>query len=554
MTFAQFYKALMKRWLIVLICFLLVGAGAYIGSSKFFMKPIYQSTTLIEVAVRAGNSPLLQDNILASVQLAQTESNLVTTTQVLGVVASHYPGLTVDALTKNVTSTVRSNTQLFDITVQDTSPTQAATIANDIAATLIKQQLQLAQQPAADPSFLVVVQSAQPAPLPVRPNKTLNTGAGLLIGLLLGILLAVLLEFLDTRVQTKETLSQSLDWPVLGTIWRFPHNKNSLNNNTDAYSILRANIRFSASEKPFHTLVITSAAPGEGKSIIASNLATTMAKSGKSTLLIDANLRHPTQHEPFDIPPHALGFSNAIVAFKSNTSITTNEPSLMPFMRATDIPNLLIMPSGPLPPNPSELFDSKAMQRFLTALNHGETEVVIFDAPALLGLSDAMLLASQVDSTLLVVDITRARKKDLQQAKDLLEQAGAHVIGSVINKQHQGHKITPYKQVSGKYSARMSSDISQEDTKLIANVSPVEPLTPLPSTAFEPVPSSTPRMVVSSTPRPVSSSASWQSETSLQEKKGANNASIATPYERVSSDNSQDQTLKVTPSQQKKDR
>ncbi len=551
MTFAQFYKALMKRWFIVVICFLLVGAGAYIGSSKLFMKPIYQSTALIEVAIRAGNDPLLQDNILASEQLAQTESNLVTTSQVLDVVASHYPGLSADTLAKNVTSTVRSNTQLFDITVEDTSPTQAATIANDIAATLIQQQLQLTQQPATDPSFLVVAQPAQPASLPARPNKTLNTGAGLLIGLLLGMLLAVLLEFLDTRVQTKETLTQSLNLPVLGTIWRFPHRKNSLNN-TDAYSILRANIRFSTTEKPFHTLVITSATPGEGISIIATNLATSMAKSGKSTLLIDANLHHPTQHEPFDIPTHALGFSNAIVAFKSNTSITTNEPSLMPFMRTTDIPNLLVMPSGPLPPNPSELFDSKAMQRFLIALKHSETEVVIFDAPALLGLSDAMLLASQVDTTLLVVDVTHARKKNLQQAKDLLEQAGAHVLGSIINKQRQGHKNTPYKNVhaSDAYKASLSNDSSQEHTKIIARVPPIGPITRLRTTAFEPVPSSTPRMVVSSTPRPVSSSASWQSATPSQpvlEKQDANNG-------RVSHDKSRDQTLKVTPSQQKKDR
>jgi capsular exopolysaccharide synthesis family protein len=290
-----------------------------------------------------------------------------------------------------------------------------------------------------------------------------------------------------------------------------------------------------------------------------------MAKSGKSTLLIDANLRHPTLHEPFDIPAHALGFSNAVVAFKSNTSITTNAPSLMPFMRTTDIPNLLIMPSGPLPPNPSELFDSKAMQRFLIALKHNETEVVIFDAPSLLGLSDAMLLASQVDSTLLVVDVTRSRKKDLQQAKDLLEQAGAHVLGSIINKQHQGHKNTPYKNAyaSDEYNARKSNDISQEDTKLIASTPPVEPLTPIPATAFEPVPSSTPRMVMSSNSRPISSSTSWQSETPSQpgleklknaEKQASNNANISTPSERVSGDKSWDQTFKVTQSQQKKDR
>ena len=366
-------------------------------------------------------------------------------------------------------------------------------------------------QTPAQGAVLVVVQPARPALSPARPNKLIYIGAGLLIGLLLGMLLAVLLELLDTRVRTDEALTQLLDWPVLATLWRTTHEEDVVNlvgynSNAGIYSTLHTNIGFAMVDKPLHSLVVTSGTPGEGKSVVAANLAIYMAKAGKSTLLIDANLFHPTLHELFGIPAHAMGFSNAILAFRaipanvsarreiptsmtytgsSSASGVPGELSLAPFVRVMDIPNLCVMPSGPLPPNPSELLDSKAMQRFFLALSNHAIEVVIFDTPSLLGLSDATTLASKVDGTLVVVDITRARKKDLKQVKALLGQARARVLGCVVNQQRRRPKDMPYKNIpySYDYGSRKRSDgfYDSKGNRDQATVSPVPLAIPKPS-------------------------------------------------------------------------
>ena len=507
MTFQQFGRIVIKRWSLVGVCFLLIGLGAFLGSSRL-MKPLYQSSVLVEVMVRAGGDPLTNDNILASQQLAQAEAQLASTYPVLGEVASQYRGLSVDDLAKEVTATPKANTQLFEIDVLDPSQTRAANLANSVAAALIKQQAQMTQQAtqpnAAQSSFLVIAQPARPALRPSGPNKLVYIGAGLVIGLLLGILLAVLLESIDPRVRTKEAVSQVLEWPVLATLGQTPRKEGlislvSYNSNAASYGTLHTNLGFAALEKPLHSLVVTSATPGEGKSVVAANLAIQMARSGKNTLLIDANLRHPTLHEHFDIPAHAMGFSNALLAFRSipanpsahrqvspsttysgssNASVVPSRPSLAAFVRAVDIPNLCVMPSGPLPPNPPELLDSKAMQRFFIALSNYAIEAVIFDTPALLGLPDSSILASRVDGTLVVVDLTQARKEKLQQVKALLGMAGARVLGSVVNKEHRRRKDIPYKNTpyaAYDYGARKRSDMgdySGENTNLPA-ISPV---------------------------------------------------------------------------------
>jgi len=118
--------------------------------------------------------------------------------------------------------------------------------------------------------------------------------------------------------------------------------------------------------------------------------------------------------------------------------------SLEPFVHAVGIPNLWDMPSGPLPPSPSELLDSKAMQRLLKEIANAGVEVVIFDSPPTLGISDASILASKVDGVLVVVDITRATKKRLKQTKTVLEQASARVLGCVVNKQARGRHDASY--------------------------------------------------------------------------------------------------------------
>jgi Mrp family chromosome partitioning ATPase len=260
-------------------------------------------------------------------------------------------------------------------------------------------------------------------------------------------------------VRSAETLSELLKWPILSTIWvaRSSRSERVINPggrdaNVEAYRMLRSSIGFSGVDKPLHTLLITSAVPRDGKSVVASNLAIFMAKAGKTTLLIDADLRRPTLHEKFSLPEDSKGLSNAVLAFSSSLPVGSHagqmqadaSPRLDAFAHSVGIPNLLVMPAGLLPPNPTELLESKAMQRFLAALARSSIEVIIFDAPPLLGLSDASLLASKVDGTIVVVDITRANKKNLKQTGTLLVQAGANVLGVVVNKQKRQRKDLAY--------------------------------------------------------------------------------------------------------------
>ena len=332
-------------------------------------------------------------------------------------------------------------------------------------------QLELTQAQNGD--LLRIAQPAQPDTKPVQPRILLNTAGGLVTGLLLGILLALLYERLDTRVRTSEAVAELLKWPVLVTIRQVKSsnreemiNPSGQDPNVEPYRILRTNIGFSAIDKPLHSILVTSAMPRDGKSVIAANLAIFMAKAGKNTLLIDADLRRPTQHMLFSLPAGSVGLSNAVLAFGTQTSTGANPPSLSSpfrnpltqplntpatsgpsfgsFVHSVGIPNLWIMPSGPLPPNPSELLDSKAMQRFLTIVENCGVEVVIFDSPPLLGLSDTSILAPKVDGALVVVDISRANKGKLKQLKAVLSQTGANVLGCVINKQRKSRNDTTF--------------------------------------------------------------------------------------------------------------
>lgn len=324
-------------------------------------------------------------------------------------------------------------------------------------------QLELTQ--AQSTSALSIVQSAQPANSPAQPNRVLITTTGLVSGLFLGLLLALLIEFLDTRVRSPEALTELVKWPVLATIWRSAAGKaehilpqKGRNPNIESFRILRTNVEFAAIDKPARTLVVTSPFPGDGKSFVATNLAIFMARTGKNTLLIDADLRLPTQQQAFHLAPGTPGLSNALVAFSPRNaakqlfqthSLADRErdqayPALEPFMQTVGVPNLWVMPSGPLPPNSSELLASKAMQSFLAALENSSFEVVIFDTLPLLGLSDASILGGKVDGTLLVVDMNRVKTHDLVKAKNVLQQTSIRVLGCVANRQKRGSSNKAY--------------------------------------------------------------------------------------------------------------
>lgn len=580
MTFAQYWAILIKQWKLIVICFVVVGSGSYAMSK--LMTPLYQSSVLVEVAIRTVNNQADYNSLLASDQLVQTESQLATSDPVLREVASHNPGLSPDQLLKQMTSSPRPNTQLFDINVLDPNRDRAAALANDIAATLIKQQLQLTQQDnnraqqqlqqdinstlrqidvltariaslqaqkgtlaqiaplqaqlnglqlhntqwqtalaqleltqAQNADFLRVVQPAQPGIRPVQPNTLLNTGVGLLAGLLLGMLLAIAFVQLDTRIRNADALGELLEWPVLATIWRAASSKKEdilnptgQNANSEAYRILRTNIGFSSIDKPLRFVLVTSAAPHEGKSTVSANLAIFIAKAGRNVLLIDADLHRPVQHTLFGLAADKMGLSNAILAFGRGpvsapiaAGDPTSQPSnvskangtlLEPFIHKVGIPHLWVMPSGPLPPSPSELLDSKSMQRLLTELTHSDIDTVIFDAPPVVGLSDTIILGSRVDGVIVVIDSSSTKKGSVKQLKTALIQSGIRVLGCVLNKQRLSRSDNVYsyyraevRRPRGKGNSSKSIEAGQAN----ANGNHSEknedgrsaPLTPLPS-------------------------------------------------------------------------
>src|SRR2546423_10052203 len=179
MTLEQYLIALVKQWKLMVTCIVVVGVAAYIGSK--LIKPIYQSTAVVQIVLSSGSNQSEYFSLLAGTQLVQTETTLATSDPVLREVASHYPGLTTDELWKEVTAAPKVNTQLFEIDVRDPSPTRAAALANDVANTLIQQQFQIGQQATAlTNNFLVIAQPARPPLKPIQPDNRLNTIIGLL--------------------------------------------------------------------------------------------------------------------------------------------------------------------------------------------------------------------------------------------------------------------------------------------------------------------------------------------------------------------------------------
>ena len=190
----------------------------------------------------------------------------------------------------------------------------------------------------------------------------------------------------------------------------------------EAYRTLRTNLTFTALDKPIETLVVTSAAPNEGKSIVLANLAITMAQGERRTILVDADLRRPGLHEIFGIANNR-GLTTMIVEEGA-----LDDPPLID----VGVDNLSLVPSGPLPPNPADILGSRKMEEVIAALK-ARADVVLFDAPPVVAVTDAAVLGTKVDGLLLVVCAGRTRREHAQRARELLERVHVRVIGAVLN-------------------------------------------------------------------------------------------------------------------------
>lgn len=190
---------------------------------------------------------------------------------------------------------------------------------------------------------------------------------------------------------------------------------------SEQYRTIRTNINFSTPDEELRTLVFTSAAPGEGKSTTASNLAVVFAQEGKSVLLVDADMRKPTAHYTFHLT-NTIGLSNLL----------TRKQTLEEVIKDSGTKGLDIITCGPIPPNPAELIGSNSMDFWLDEMKK-RYDVVIFDAPPVLSVTDAQILSNKCDGTILVISSGQTEKENIIKAKDLLVSAKARIIGTVLN-------------------------------------------------------------------------------------------------------------------------
>ncbi len=201
----------------------------------------------------------------------------------------------------------------------------------------------------------------------------------------------------------------------------------------EAYHTLRTNLTFAALDKPIETLVVTSPAPDASKSIVLANLAVTLAQGERRTVMVDADLRRPALHEVFGMSSER-GLTTMFVEEKAREN---------PPLVETGVENLWLLPSGPLPPNPADLLGSRRMEQIIVALK-SRADIVLFDAPPVVAVTDAVVLGAKVDGVLLVVSAGRTRRDHTQRAKELLERVHVRIVGAVLNDAPRGVVLGGY--------------------------------------------------------------------------------------------------------------
>jgi non-specific protein-tyrosine kinase len=429
----DYVHVLRKRWRVVIsgtiVC--LVAAAAIVWATT----PKYEATAQLFVSANdtGGVASDLQQGAQFSQNRVQSYANIINSTQVTGPVADRLKvGLTAKQISREVSADAPLNTVLVNVHVTDTSAHRAQRLANAVSQQFANYAayLEATAGGKTPPVKVTVVKSAALPTAPVSPKKVLDLGLGLVVGIVLGVGGAVARETLDNSVKTPDDVQAATGRPAIGVIAFDPEAKahplivtqHPHSTRAEAFRQLRTNLQFVDIDTELKSIVFTSSVPSEGKTTTVCNLAISLAQTGAKVLLIEADLRRPRVAQ-------YLGLDGSV----GLTSVLVGATSALDATQRWGESCLNVLASGPLPPNPSELLSSHAMADLLRRLE-GRYDVVLLDAPPLLPVTDAAVLAAETSGAVLIVKHGSTTREQLARSAEALQEGvGARILGCVIN-------------------------------------------------------------------------------------------------------------------------
>lgn len=437
-----------KKYVLIVLSVILFSIAGILIYNVFFKVPVYTTSTTVvlvknESLNENNNNTIDQNDITLNQKLVSTYRQIIKSKLVLNQVIRELDlDYSYEKIYSEVSVKAEDDTEILRITVTDSDAKRSKNIANMIARVFDKEVTQIYNI-----NNVSVIDIAEIPDKPSNNNLIRDIILAILVSFVASSAVIFVIYYFDDTLRDIDSIESEMKVGLLSKIYKgeegddlaVENKPNSLA--SESIRTLRTNLLFSAVDEELKTILVTSSIPGEGKSFITANLAASFAQNGKKVVIVDCDLRKGRQHKIFGASSK-IGLSglllNDIKHYKN-------------YLVNTKVKNLDLIPRGVLPPNPSELLNSKKNEALIKELSK-DYDIVLLDGAPIAGLSDSLIISSLVDKTILVSAINSTPKTELKNAIKSLENIGAHLAGIVIN------KVQARKNSHGGYYYYYSSD------------------------------------------------------------------------------------------------